>query len=187
MRTVLAALCPLLTTAVGTWGAPIDAACAPMLACTPLAPASRSNNPSRQANTLTYTLTYTYNHPQAEAMELDTLTPDMPQLLKELGVSYDPQKLADSLRNRRPQVRLHVCTQLFLECSGCIGGLRWQAGFSAGVQARSVLCAAGIATAACLPSIRLPSSLCMPCECHANAIMCRCMAVRIAGPISGSP
>lgn len=42
--------------------------------------------------------------PQVQAMELDTLTPDMPALLKEMGVAYDPQLLADRLASRWPQV-----------------------------------------------------------------------------------
>jgi hypothetical protein len=37
-------------------------------------------------------------------MELDTLTPDMPALLMELGISYDPDKLAAVLNKRWPQV-----------------------------------------------------------------------------------
>lgn len=44
-----------------------------------------------------------------EAMELDTLTPDLPQLLVEMGIRYDPDKLAAQLSNRWPQVR---------QCSG---------------------------------------------------------------------
>lgn len=39
-----------------------------------------------------------------EAMELDTLTPDLPQLLVEMGVRYDPDKLAAQLSSRWPQV-----------------------------------------------------------------------------------
>eukprot|EP00873_Tetraselmis_striata_P044616 jgi/Tetstr1/464880/TSEL_009617.t1 len=35
-----------------------------------------------------------------DAMELDTLTPDMPALLQELGVSYDPDRLASALAPR---------------------------------------------------------------------------------------
>lgn len=40
-----------------------------------------------------------------EAMELDTLTPDLPQLLVEMGIKYDPDKLAAQLSSRWPQVR----------------------------------------------------------------------------------
>jgi hypothetical protein len=39
-------------------------------------------------------------------MQLDTLTPDMPELLAEMGVNYNPEKLADSLSTRKAQVRL---------------------------------------------------------------------------------
>lgn len=39
-----------------------------------------------------------------EAMELDTLTPDLPQLLIEMGIKYDPDKLAAQLSSRWPQV-----------------------------------------------------------------------------------
>lgn len=39
-----------------------------------------------------------------EAMELDTLTPDLPQLLVEMGIKYDPDKLAAQLNKRWPQV-----------------------------------------------------------------------------------
>jgi hypothetical protein len=38
-------------------------------------------------------------------MELDTLTPEMPQLLLEMGIKYDPDKLADVLSSKWPQVR----------------------------------------------------------------------------------
>lgn len=41
-----------------------------------------------------------------EAMELDTLTPDLPQLLIEMGIQYDPDKLAATLSSRWPQVRV---------------------------------------------------------------------------------
>lgn len=37
-------------------------------------------------------------------MELDTLTPDMPLLLMELGINYDPDRLAAVLNKRWPQV-----------------------------------------------------------------------------------
>ena len=39
-----------------------------------------------------------------EAMELDTLTPDLPKLLVEMGIKYDPDKLAAQLSSRWPQV-----------------------------------------------------------------------------------
>ncbi len=37
-------------------------------------------------------------------MELDTLSPDMPELLKEMGISYNPDKLSAVLSKRWPQV-----------------------------------------------------------------------------------
>jgi hypothetical protein len=39
-----------------------------------------------------------------EAMELDTLTPDLPALLLEMGIRYDPERLADTLSSKWPQV-----------------------------------------------------------------------------------
>ncbi|WIA09229.1 hypothetical protein OEZ85_008638 [Tetradesmus obliquus] len=39
-----------------------------------------------------------------EAMELDTLTPDLPALLVEMGIRYDPDKLAGHLASKWPQV-----------------------------------------------------------------------------------
>ncbi|EFJ48762.1 hypothetical protein VOLCADRAFT_90582 [Volvox carteri f. nagariensis] len=33
---------------------------------------------------------------QVQAMELDTLTPEMPLLLKEMGMNYDPDRLPDA-------------------------------------------------------------------------------------------
>ncbi len=37
-------------------------------------------------------------------MELDTLTPEMPALLAEMGLAYDPDKLAAVLNSRRHRV-----------------------------------------------------------------------------------
>jgi hypothetical protein len=37
-------------------------------------------------------------------MELDTLTPDLPALLIEMGIKYDPDKLAAHLASKWPQV-----------------------------------------------------------------------------------
>jgi hypothetical protein len=37
-------------------------------------------------------------------MELDTLTPDLPALLIEMGIKYDPDKLAGHLASKWPQV-----------------------------------------------------------------------------------
>ncbi|KAG2496456.1 hypothetical protein HYH03_005679 [Edaphochlamys debaryana] len=45
-----------------------------------------------------------------QAMELDTLTPDMPLLLKEMGISYQPDKLAEALDKRWPQVYARAVT-----------------------------------------------------------------------------
>lgn len=42
-------------------------------------------------------------------MRLDTLSPDLPQLLVELGIRYDPAKLAAVLDSKWPQVRLGLC------------------------------------------------------------------------------
>lgn len=33
-------------------------------------------------------------------MELSTLTPELPQLLADMGVRYDPERLADALGSR---------------------------------------------------------------------------------------
>jgi hypothetical protein len=37
-------------------------------------------------------------------MELDTITPEMPALLIELGINYDPERLSDALATSWPQV-----------------------------------------------------------------------------------
>lgn len=50
---------------------------------------------------------------RVEAMELDTLTPDLPELLVEMGIKYDPDKLAAQLSSKWPQVSAH-----------CLGSLR---------------------------------------------------------------
>lgn len=54
---------------------------------------------------------------QVQAMELDTLTPDLPVLLKELGIKYDPDKLANVLSSRWPQVYARA-----LKISAYLGG-----------------------------------------------------------------
>jgi hypothetical protein len=41
---------------------------------------------------------------QVSAMELDSLTPDLPQLLLELGINYDPDRLAAHLSKQWPKV-----------------------------------------------------------------------------------
>lgn len=55
-------------------------------------------------------------------MELRSLTPDMPQLLSEMGINYDPQRLADALKGREVEITgraAQVATQL----GGCIAGI----------------------------------------------------------------
>ncbi len=37
-------------------------------------------------------------------MELRTLTPDLPALLSEMGVQYNPGKLADALKGREVEI-----------------------------------------------------------------------------------
>lgn len=37
---------------------------------------------------------------RVDAMELSTLTPELPSLLVEMGVSYDPERLAEALSSR---------------------------------------------------------------------------------------
>ena len=55
-------------------------------------------------------------------MELRSLTPDMPALLMEMGVAYDPQRLADVLADREVEVAARavaVATQL----GGCVAAV----------------------------------------------------------------
>jgi hypothetical protein len=59
---------------------------------------------------------------QVEAMELKTLTPDMPQLLTEMGVRYDPQRLADALRGREIEISARA-VQVATMLGGCIAGV----------------------------------------------------------------
>lgn len=40
----------------------------------------------------------------SSAVQLDTLTPDLPELLVEMGIRYDPDKLAAHLSSKWPQV-----------------------------------------------------------------------------------
>uniref|UniRef100_A0A7S3QQ29 Protein kinase domain-containing protein n=1 Tax=Dunaliella tertiolecta TaxID=3047 RepID=A0A7S3QQ29_DUNTE len=50
-----------------------------------------------------------------EAMELNTLTPDMPDVLLEMGINYDPERLSQKLKNNWPEVyarALNVTTTL---------------------------------------------------------------------------
>ncbi|EFJ48862.1 hypothetical protein VOLCADRAFT_117484, partial [Volvox carteri f. nagariensis] len=52
-----------------------------------------------------------------QAMELDTLTPEMPLLLKEMGMNYDPDRLAAVLNKRWPQVYTRA-----VQVSATLGG-----------------------------------------------------------------
>ncbi|GLC42639.1 hypothetical protein PLESTB_001122400 [Pleodorina starrii] len=52
-----------------------------------------------------------------QAMELDTLTPEMPMLLKEMGINYDPDRLAAVLNKRWPQVYARA-----VQVSATLGG-----------------------------------------------------------------
>ncbi|GIL77467.1 hypothetical protein Vretimale_2971 [Volvox reticuliferus] len=52
-----------------------------------------------------------------QAMELDTLTPEMPMLLKEMGINYDPDRLAAVLNKRWPQVYTRA-----VQVSATLGG-----------------------------------------------------------------
>ncbi|GFH30753.1 protein kinase domain-containing protein, partial [Haematococcus lacustris] len=45
-----------------------------------------------------------------EAMELNTLSPEMPQLLVEMGMNYDPDKLSKVLADSWPQVYARAIT-----------------------------------------------------------------------------
>ncbi|KAG1659167.1 hypothetical protein FOA52_007548 [Chlamydomonas sp. UWO 241] len=50
-----------------------------------------------------------------DAMELNTMSPEMPELLVEMGIKYDPQRLKDALADSWPQVygrALSVSTRL---------------------------------------------------------------------------
>jgi hypothetical protein len=57
-------------------------------------------------------------------MELQPLVPDLPQLLVEMGVRYDPDKLAAQLSSRWPQVR--VCRDSEGRCWWCTATPRQQ-------------------------------------------------------------
>ncbi len=43
---------------------------------------------------------------QTDAMELQSLGPEIPQLLVEMGINYDPDKLAAVLASKWPAVRI---------------------------------------------------------------------------------
>ncbi len=60
--------------------------------------------------------------PQVEAMELQSLTPDMPALLMEMGVRYDPQRLADALAVRQVEIASRA-VQVAAALGGCIAAV----------------------------------------------------------------
>jgi hypothetical protein len=55
-------------------------------------------------------------------MQLDRLSPELPQLLVELGIRYDPDKLAAVLDSRWPQVRGRADGQLLCSCPRLLDG-----------------------------------------------------------------
>lgn len=54
---------------------------------------------------------------QVSAMELQTLTPELPQLLREIGVKYDPDRLAQVLSSRKLEIGGRA-----LRVAGVLGG-----------------------------------------------------------------
>jgi len=59
---------------------------------------------------------------QVEAMELRSLAPDLPTLLAEMGVTYDPERLAQALQGREVEIAaraVKVATML----GGCIAAV----------------------------------------------------------------
>ncbi|KAK9903264.1 hypothetical protein WJX75_001146 [Coccomyxa subellipsoidea] len=57
-----------------------------------------------------------------EAMELRTLTPDMPALLAEMGVSYNPDKLAEALKGREVEISARG-VKVATTFAGCLGNI----------------------------------------------------------------
>ena len=55
-------------------------------------------------------------------MELQSLTPDMPALLMEMGVRYDPQRLADALAVRQVEIASRA-VQVAAALGGCIANV----------------------------------------------------------------
>lgn len=55
-------------------------------------------------------------------MELGSLTPDMPALLMEMGVRYDPQRLADALAVRQVEIASRA-VQVAAALGGCIANV----------------------------------------------------------------
>jgi hypothetical protein len=58
-------------------------------------------------------------------MELDTLTPDLPTLLVEMGIRYDPDKLAAQLSSKWPQVGRQTLAVTSLESLPFLRCLAW--------------------------------------------------------------
>ena len=57
-----------------------------------------------------------------EAMELSSITPELPELLAEMGQVYDPDRLADSL-SRRPTYLTARALSIASSLGGIIGGI----------------------------------------------------------------
>ena len=55
-------------------------------------------------------------------MELRTLTPDMPALLAEMGVSYNPDKLAEALKGREVEISARG-VKVATTFAGCLGNI----------------------------------------------------------------
>ncbi|CAD7705399.1 unnamed protein product [Ostreobium quekettii] len=56
---------------------------------------------AREADADEWFFTETGQKGWVEAMEIDTLTPELPKLLVEMGIEYDPEKLAKTLERRK--------------------------------------------------------------------------------------
>lgn len=113
-------------------------------------------------------------------MELDTLTPDLPTLLVEMGIRYDPDKLAAQLSSKWPQVGGETLAVTSLESLRCLPRLAWWfvrghlgAGGSRGAMAAGVVVRKGGGVLAGQADQRC-------CSCVGPA--CRCMVVQCALP-----
>ena len=60
--------------------------------------------------------------PQVEAMELRSLAPNLPALLAEMGVSYDPERLALALKGREIELSSRA-VQVASMLGGCIAAV----------------------------------------------------------------
>ena len=60
--------------------------------------------------------------PQVEAMELRSLAPNLPALLAEMGVSYDPERLALALKGREIELSSRA-VQVATMLGGCIAAV----------------------------------------------------------------